>query len=169
MAIHTNTHICPTSDQAMAQGSCLLTACKDISPPHTVSCPYPGSFSCFPPVTICWVGKSTDKHRLIAGLLLTKVKRPFMMHFYCMSRSTSESEISDPALCNFPYCPSFLLGHCRTQNLCPEESSLGPFNHLLVHALWGMIHNHSAGLVVDLRIYLCVSNEVDNPFLSFRA
>jgi hypothetical protein len=60
------------------------------------------------------------------------------------------------------------LGYRCAQDLRPEESALRPLNHLLVHALWRMVHDNSAGLVVDLRIHLCVTNEVDDPFLTFR-
>ena len=60
--------------------------------------------------------------------------------------------------------PSF--GNCRTQDLCSEESTLGLLDHLLVHALWRMVHHHRAGLVVDLRIDSGVSDEVDDPLFT---
>lgn len=54
----------------------------------------------------------------------------------------------------------------RTQNLCPEESTLRLLNHLLVHALRWMVHHHSASLVVKLRVNSGVPDQVDNPLLA---
>lgn len=63
---------------------------------------------------------------------------------------------------------SRLLRHRRAQDLRPEEGPLRPLNDLLIHALRGMVHDHGAGFVVNLCVYLCVSDQVDNPFLAFR-
>jgi hypothetical protein len=58
------------------------------------------------------------------------------------------------------------LRHRRTQHLCPEEAALCPLDDLLVDGLGRVVHNHSAGLVVNLRIDACVPNEVDDPLLA---
>ena len=60
------------------------------------------------------------------------------------------------------------LRNSRTQHLRSEESTLGLLNHLLVDALWGVIHHHSASLVVNLRIDLCISNQINDPLLALR-
>lgn len=60
-----------------------------------------------------------------------------------------------------------LLGHCRAQNLRPEECSPSPLYHVLVDILRGVIHDHSASLVVNLGINLGISDQVDYPLLAF--
>ena len=60
------------------------------------------------------------------------------------------------------------LRDSRAQNLSSEECSLCLLNHLLVHTLRWVIHNHSASLVVDLCVDSRVSDEIYNPFLPFR-
>lgn len=52
------------------------------------------------------------------------------------------------------------------QHLCPEESTLGLLDDLLVHRLGRVIHDHGALLVVDLGINTCVADQVDNPLLA---
>ena len=72
------------------------------------------------------------------------------------------SNLADANLENFA-----LLRDCSTEHLRAKEGPLGLFDHLLVNALRGVIHHHGARLVVDLRIHLGVSNQVDDPFLPF--
>lgn len=57
--------------------------------------------------------------------------------------------------------------HCRIQDLCPEESTLGPLNHLLVNTAWWVVHDNCALLGVDLGVQTSVPNKVDDPFLAF--
>lgn len=59
------------------------------------------------------------------------------------------------------------LRHRSAQDLCPEESALRSLNNLLIDRLWWVVHNHCAGLVIDLCVYTGVADEVDDPFLSF--
>jgi hypothetical protein len=48
-----------------------------------------------------------------------------------------------------------------------EEGAFGAFDDLLVDALWWVVHDDGAGLVVNLRIETGVANQVDNPLLAF--
>lgn len=52
------------------------------------------------------------------------------------------------------------------QNLRAEESTLGLLNDLLVHRLRGVVHDHSALLVVDLGVDTSVADQVDDPLLT---
>jgi hypothetical protein len=61
---------------------------------------------------------------------------------------------------------SLSLRNRSADDLCPEEPTLRPLNHLLVHALRWMVHDHRPLLVVDLRIHPCVPNKIDDPLLS---
>lgn len=47
-----------------------------------------------------------------------------------------------------------------------EEGSSRLFDDILVHTLRRVVHDHSAGLVVNLGVYLGVSDQVHDPFLS---
>lgn len=50
--------------------------------------------------------------------------------------------------------------------MCPEESTLGLLDDLLVHRLGRVVHNNGALLVVNLGINTCVTDQVDNPLLA---
>ena len=54
-----------------------------------------------------------------------------------------------------------------TQHLCPEEGALCLFNDLLIHALWRVVHNDRASFVVDFGVQAGVSDQVDDPLLTF--
>lgn len=60
-----------------------------------------------------------------------------------------------------------LLRNSRTQHLRPEERTLRLLDHSLVYTLRRVIHDHRAGLVVDLGVDLGVSDQVDDPLLAF--
>ena len=80
--------------------------------------------------------------------------------------------ISDRHTCTSAHVPhpplivSTLSRNSSTQNLCPEETTLCPLNHLLVDGLWRVVHDDSALLVIDLGIYSRVPNEINDPLLS---
>lgn len=59
------------------------------------------------------------------------------------------------------------LGNGGAEHLRTEESALGLFDHLLIHALRRMVHHHGASLIINLCVHSCVPNQVDNPFLAF--
>lgn len=52
------------------------------------------------------------------------------------------------------------------QNLCPEESTLRLLDHLLIHRLRRVVHDHRTLLVVNLGINPGVANQVDDPLLA---
>jgi len=52
------------------------------------------------------------------------------------------------------------------QDLSPEEAALCPLDDLLIDGLWWVVHNDCAGLVINLCVYACVADEVDNPLLT---
>lgn len=52
------------------------------------------------------------------------------------------------------------------QNLCAEESTLRLLNHLLVHRLRWVVHDHRTLLVVNLGINPGVADQVDDPLLA---
>lgn len=54
----------------------------------------------------------------------------------------------------------------KPQDLCTEECTLGLFNDLLVHRLRRVVHDHSALLVVNLRVDTGVADQVNNPLLT---
>lgn len=56
--------------------------------------------------------------------------------------------------------------HGRVQHLCPEESSLGPLNDLLVDTAGRVVHDDCALLGINLGVQTGVPNQVDNPLLS---
>jgi hypothetical protein len=87
----------------------------------------------------------------------------------CVYREQSPSSHSDHTLLisSNSISAAPLLRNSRAEDLCPEESTFGLLNHLLIHALRGMIHHNRACLVVDFRINLGVSDQVDNPLLAF--
>ena len=62
---------------------------------------------------------------------------------------------------------SHLSRHRCTEHLRPEEATLRSLDDLLVHALRRVVHDDSAGLVVDLGVDAGVTDEVDDPFLTF--
>lgn len=59
-----------------------------------------------------------------------------------------------------------LFRNRSAQHLRPEEGTFGLLDNSLVYTLRGMIHDHCSRFVVDLCIDLCISNEVDDPFLT---
>lgn len=59
------------------------------------------------------------------------------------------------------------FGHRRTEHLRPEKCALRLLDHLLVHALWRVVHDDRTSFVVNLSIQTGVSDQVDDPLLSF--
>ncbi|KAJ8112104.1 hypothetical protein OPT61_g5455 [Boeremia exigua] len=51
-------------------------------------------------------------------------------------------------------------------DLGTEEAALCALDDLLVYALWGVVHDDCAGLVVDLGVDTCVADQVDDPLLT---
>ena len=94
--------------------------------------------------------------RYILSTRLTKYRKPT----HLANRFTLPSLNASHAY------PSHLLRNSSTQDLCPEETSLGALNNLLVYAAWWVVHNHCAFLVINLRIDPRVSDQVDNPLLT---
>lgn len=60
---------------------------------------------------------------------------------------------------------SALPGNSSSQDLRPEEATLGALNNLLVHGAGRVVHDDGALLVVDLGIEAGVADEVDDPLL----
>lgn len=63
-------------------------------------------------------------------------------------------------------CTHCLPRNGRAQDLRPEEATLCPLDHLLVYALWWVVHDNSALLVVDLGVHTGVADQVDDPLLT---
>jgi len=60
-----------------------------------------------------------------------------------------------------------LSRYSSAQNLGSEETTLSSFYYLLIDGAGRVVHYDGALLVIDLGIKPGVSDEVDNPFLSF--
>lgn len=60
----------------------------------------------------------------------------------------------------------FLLGNSGVEDLCPEETTLGLLNDLLVDVVGRVVHHHSAVLAVDLGVQSSLADKVDNPLLT---
>ena len=48
----------------------------------------------------------------------------------------------------------------------PEEHSLRSLDNLLIHALWRVVHDDRARLIVDFGVDACIPDQVDDPFLA---
>jgi hypothetical protein len=59
-----------------------------------------------------------------------------------------------------------LLGHSGAKDLCAEETALGALDNLLVDTHGRVVHDDSAGLVVNLGVDPSVADEVNNPLLT---
>lgn len=59
-----------------------------------------------------------------------------------------------------------LLGDGSVEDLCPEETTLGLLNHLLVDVVRGVVHNHCAILAINLGVQPGLSDQVDDPLLA---
>lgn len=79
----------------------------------------------------------------------------FTVHYSASMEARNSAHNTLPSFCD-----------SSTQDLRPEESTLGLLNHLLVHTLRWMVHYNRAGLVIKLRIDSGVSDQVDNPLLA---
>lgn len=60
----------------------------------------------------------------------------------------------------------YLSSNSSAQHLCSEESTLGTLDDLLVDADGRVVHDNSAGLVVNLGVDAGIADEVDNPLLA---
>lgn len=65
-----------------------------------------------------------------------------------------------------PLSVSLRLGHRRTEDLCPEETALGPLDDLLVDAAGRVVHDDGALARVDLGVEPRVADQVDDPLLA---
>jgi hypothetical protein len=59
------------------------------------------------------------------------------------------------------------FSNSSAQNLCPEEAALCPLDDLLINADRWVVHQDSAGFVVDFGIYTRVADEIDDPLFAF--
>lgn len=92
-----------------------------------------------------------------------------MQHRFCVCKKKDSPKPQHPhALQNVLLlsCTLHSFRHCSTQDLCPEEATLCPLNDLLVHGLRWVVHDDCAGLVVNLCVYACVTDEIDDPLFS---
>ena len=63
--------------------------------------------------------------------------------------------------------PCALFCNRCTEYRRPKMHTLCSLNHLLVHRVRRMVHQHRPLLVVELPIHARIANEVHNPFLAF--
>jgi len=96
----------------------------------------------------------------LINLIIHRVKKNLPRSGRCTPRTMHSVPTKDVCniLCSFR--------DCSAQDLSPEEATLCPLDDLLVDGLWWVVHDDCASLVIDLCVYTCVADEVDNPLLT---
>jgi len=84
---------------------------------------------------------------------------------FCRSSFITADRCKDSMI--LPQYNSLSSSNSGIKHLSPEESSLCPFNDLLVYRLRWMVHHNCALFVVNLCVDSGVPDEVDDPLLTF--
>jgi hypothetical protein len=95
-------------------------------------------------------------------LFMLAVRRKYSIEARMEKRSVAGEEV--PSHEHSTMCS---LRNSSRQDLCSEEAALRSLDDLLVHADRWVVHDDSAGLVVDLGINASVADKVDDPLFAF--